>query len=386
MPRKIIHLDLDAFFCAVEELQNPSLRGKPFAVGGKPNERGVVASCSYAARMLGIRSAMPMARAVRLCPQLIIVSSQHALYEKYSDQVMERLRDLTPLVEQISIDEAFLDVSDLSDPVESIARGLQRKIQSELDLPCSVGAATNKLIAKIANEVGKSSHRGNTAPSAITIVPPESESAFLDPLPCEMLWGVGPKTTKRLNDLGIHTIGDITRRDEHDLIRRFGENGRDMIRHAQGIDTRPVITEHEIKSISQETTFVKDVSDERALEKTLKELSAQVGRRLRYDQLAGTTIKLKIRWSDFTTLSRQITLPTPTDQDDEIAATAIKLMRVVRDAHQTVRLIGVGVSNLQAPIRQLELFDHTSEKHRRLQAAVDQLKEKFGDKVIQKGK
>jgi DNA polymerase-4 len=386
MSRKIIHLDLDAFFCAAEELTDPALRGKPFAVGGKPNERGVVASCSYAARMRGVRSAMPTARALRLCPQLILVPARHKRYEELSDQVMSRLRNLTPLVEQISIDEAFLDVSDLPQPTEEIARALQRRIQSELSLPCSVGVAANKLIAKIANEAGKSSHRGEAPPNALTVVPPGQESAFLDPLPCEMLWGVGPKTAVRLAGLGIRTIGDIARWPENDLARRFGENGRDLARHARGVDDRPVVSGHEIKSISQETTFIKDVVEDKALERTLKELSTQVARRLRSDHLAGTTVRLKIRWSDFTTLSRQITLPTPTDQDDVIASTAIKLMRLARDARQAVRLIGVGVSNLQAPVRQLGLFDQDSEKSRRLQSALDQLREKFGEDAIQKGK
>ncbi|MEW6405241.1 MAG: DNA polymerase IV, partial [Chloroflexota bacterium] len=201
MPRVIMHLDLDAFYCAVEEIYNPNLRGKPFAVGGKPNERGVVSSCSYAARRKGVRSAMPMARALRLCPNLIIVPGRHGLYEEASEQVMEKLRNLTPLVEQISIDEAFLDISGTSTAPARIARDLQAAIKNELQLPSSIGIASNKLVAKIATEVGKKSGKGDGPPFGLTIVPAGEEAAFLAPLPADMLWGVGPKTGAKLAEL-----------------------------------------------------------------------------------------------------------------------------------------------------------------------------------------
>jgi len=386
MLRTILHLDLDAFFCAVEENQNPELRGKPFAVGGKPSERGVVASCSYAARKFGVRSAMPMSRALRLCPRLIIVPGRHRLYSEASRQVMARLRDLTPLVEQISIDEAFLDISGLSDPPERIARGLQAGIRDELGLPSSIGIAPNKLVAKIATEVGKKAGRGDQPPFALTIVPSEKEAEFLAPLPADMLWGVGPKTSARLGELGIHTIGDIARWPQEELVRLFGENGRDMARHARGRDDRPVVTEREIKSISQEITFSRDIRDDQSLEKTLTELSAQVGRRLRKNELAGSTVKLKIRWPDFTTLTRQVTLPGTTNQDSEIAETALELLHNVRKSGQAVRLIGVGVSGLGEPMRQLELWGNDSEKERRLQEILNELRDKFGDNAIKRGK
>jgi len=386
MPRTILHLDLDAFFCAVEETRNPSLRGKAFAVGGKPDERGVVASCSYAARKFGVRSAMPMARALRLCPQLMIVSSRHRLYSEVSKQVMARLHKLTPLVEQISIDEAFLDLSDINESPERLARGLQAGIRDELGLPSSIGIASNKLVAKVATEVGKKGAKSGAPPFALTIVPTGEEAAFLAPLPAEMLWGVGPKTAARLNELGIHTIGDIAKWPESELIRLFGENGRELSRHAKGIDDRPIVTERETKSISQEETFVRDVRDDKSLEKTLREQAAEVARQLRKNNLAGTTIKLKIRWPDFTTLTRQTTLSQPTDQDQDISKVALDLMRTVRKSGQAVRLIGVGVSGLGPPIRQLGLWDTGSEKSRRLQEAVDALKEKYGDKAIHHGK
>jgi DNA polymerase IV len=392
MPRTILHLDLDAFFCAVEENQNPSLRGKAFAVGGKPEERGVVASCSYAARRLGVRSAMPMGRAIRLCPGLIIVSSRHHLYSEVSRRVMGVMHEQTPLVEQISIDEAFLDISDLHPEPERFGRGLQARIRDELHLPCSIGIASNKLMAKLATEVGKAlAQQRNKAeglvepPNALTIVSFGEEAAFLDPLPADMLWGVGPKTSARLSELGIHTIGDIARWPEYELVRLFGENGRDLARHAKGIDDRPVVTEHETKSISQEVTFSKDVRDDKVLEQTIREQSSEVARQLRRNNLAGKTIKLKIRWPDFTTLTRQTTLSDPTDQEEVINRNALELMRSVRKPNQAVRLIGVGASGLGAPIRQLGLWDMDVERSRRLQQAMDALNEKYGRDVIRKG-
>ena len=390
MPRTILHIDLDAFYCAVEETLNPELRGKAFAVGGKPEERGVVASCSYAARRMGVRSAMPMGRALRLSPGLIIVSSRHSLYSEVSHQVMQRLHDLTSLVEQISIDEAFLDISEIRELPESVARKLQARIRDELQLPCSIGIASNKLVAKIATEVGKSlalreiKAMGEVKPpNAVTVVPFGEEAAFLSPLPADMLWGVGPKTSARLTELGIHTIGDIAKWPESEMVRMFGENGRDLARHSKGIDDRPITTERETKSISQEITFSRDVRDDKVLEKTIREQSAEVARQLRKNDLAGSTVKLKIRWPDFTTLTRQTTFNHRTDQEDEIASAALDLLKSVRKPNQAVRLIGVGVSGIGQPIRQLGLWDMDNEKSRKLQEAVDELREKYGKNIIQ---
>jgi DNA polymerase IV len=385
MSRTILHFDLDAFFCAVEENRDPGLRGKAFAVGGSPDERGVVASCSYEARKYGIRSAMPMSRAIRLYPGLIIVPGRHREYGDASKQVMEDLHDLTPFVEQISIDEAFLDITDLGEPYEVIARRLQAHVRTELGLPSSIGIASNKLVAKIATEVGKKAAQGGSPPFGLTIVPPGEEASFLAPLPADMLWGVGPQTSKRLTELGMRTIGDITRWPEAEMVRLFGENGRDLARHARGRDDRSISTEHEVKSISQETTFSRDVRNDKVLEKTLHELSAEVGKNLRQNNLAALTVKLKIRWPDFTTLTRQTTLPDPTYEGAEISKSALELLRAVRRSGQAVRLIGIGVSNLGPPMRQLGLWDTGSEKSRRLQEAVDTLREKYGEKVIGHG-
>lgn len=403
MPRTILHIDLDAFYCAVEETRNPELRGKAFAVGGKPEERGVVASCSYAARRMGVRSAMPMGKALRLCPGLLIVPSRHQLYSEISEQVMQRLHDLTSRLEQISIDEAFLDISDIQESHERIARKLQSRIREELQLPCSIGIASNKLVAKIATEVGKALRlreikaKGEVQPpNALTIVPFGEETAFLAPLPAEMLWGVGPKTSARLTELGIYTIGDIAKWPESELTRMFGENGRDLAKHSKGIDDRPIVTEHETKSISQEITYSRDVRDDKVLQKTLHEMSVEVAAQLRRNSLAGKTIKLKLRWPDFTTLTRQTTLNSPTDQEGEIERVALDLLRSVRKPNQAVRLIGVGVTGLGPPIRQLGLWDSSearstaamrlhSEKERKLQEVLDMLQEKYGKHVIKRG-
>jgi DNA polymerase-4 len=298
---------------------------------------------------------------------------------------MLRLRELAPLVEQISIDEAFLDISGIGPSPERVARALQARIRDELGLPSSIGIASNKLVAKIATEVGKKAARGSGPPCGLTIVPAGEEAGFLAPLPIEMLWGVGPKTASKMNGLGIKTVGDIANWPEGALVQRFGENGRDLARHARGQDDRMIVTEHEAKSVSQETTFMRDVRDDKALEKTLRELSADIGRNLRRSNLAGATVRLKIRWPDFATLTRQTTLPQRTDQDDAINKAVRDLMRVVRRPGQAVRLIGVGVSNLGAPIRQLELWDAEPNKSRHLGDAIDELRDKYGDQVIQRG-
>jgi DNA polymerase-4 len=383
--RRILHLDLDAFFCAVEENRHPELRGKPFAVGGRAGQRGVISSCSYAARRFGVRSAMPTAQALRLCPGLVVLSGSHHLYGEMSRRVMGKLGDVAPLVEQISIDEAFIDITDLPGDPADVARGLQTSIQSELGLPCSVGIASNKLVAKIATEVGKKAARSGGFPRALTIVPQGEEAGFLAPLPAEMLWGVGPKTSARLAAVGIRTIGDIAGWPEAGLANMLGENGRDLARHARGQDDRPIVTEREAKSMSQETTFAHNVTDEQALTRTIRRLAADVAGYMRQANVAGTTVRLKIRWPDFTTHTRQTTLPHRTDDEDEIARLAIGLMKVVRRPGQAVRLLGVGVSGLGYPVRQLGLWDRDSDRSRRLLAAVDELRQRYGDHVIRRG-
>jgi DNA polymerase-4 len=384
MHRKIIHLDLDAFFCAVEEQRDPSLSGKAFAVGGLPQHRGVVSSCSYPARKYGIHSAMPTARALQLYPDLIIVSGHHRMYGEMSQKVMEHLYNRTNLVEQISIDEAFIDVSDLRASPQTLARELQLDIWDALVLPCSLGVATNKLVAKIANNVGKASAQTDGPPMAIKVIPPGQEAAFLAPLPVRELWGVGPQTAKALELMGIQMIGDIVNWPTDDLIRRFGQHGEDLARRARGIDNRPVSTEHEAKSVSQEITFAQDVTDADDLHRTLLHLVENVGLRLRRADLLGSTVRIKLRWSDFTTLTRQVTLDSPTNQDNEILRAAQQLFEKTWPPSKPVRLLGIGVSGFGTPAHQLSLWETPSQRGKKLQQALDAVRDRYGKHAIRR--
>jgi DNA polymerase-4 len=376
--RTIIHMDLDAFYCAVEVLLDPSLVDVAFIVGGR-SERGVVASASYAARQFGIRSAMPTAEALRRCPHLKIVSNRRGVYSKYSQQVMEILHDVTPLVEQISIDEAFLDISDsvhgMGD-AELLARELQQRIQDEIGLSASLGVASNKLVAKIASDLEK--------PHGLVVVPPGEETAFLAPLPVRELWGIGPVTAERLAQMGITTIGQLASSSEAMLKLEFGSHGPSMWRHAHGIDNRSVTTDREAKSISHEVTFTTDATDEEALARELLRQSESIGRRLRKAELHASTIKLKLRWSDFTTFTRQTTLPAPTNLDQDIYQTALGLLHKHWPKGKPVRLVGVGASNFGEPVIQLGLFDQVEidDRQERLTKAVDDLRQRFGNDAV----
>jgi len=385
MERKILHLDLDAFFCAVEELLDPSLKGKAFAVGGSPNSRGVVSSCSYPARLRGVHSAMPMGRALELCPDLIVVHHRFGVYGETSDKVMDILRDYTPLFQQVSVDEAFLDVSDLPQPVGAVARDMQQRIDRELHLPCSIGAATNKLVAKVANDFGKSRVRTGQAPRQITIVPPGTEADFLAPLDVQALWGIGPKTAQRLHSRGIHTIGQLAELPLAELEHFFGKNAAEVQESARGIDRSPVHSEREVKSISNEVTFGQDTCDGQQLLGTLRQLSDKVGYRMRQARLMGGVVQIKLRYGDFTTLTRQRALPTPTNLDDEIYAAVEKLFLDNLTPERNVRLVGVGVSQLSQPFQQLELWDDSRGQAEQLALAIDALKEKYGKNIITRG-
>lgn len=385
--RKIVHLDLDAFFCAVEELHDPALRAKPFAVGGSPTGRGVVASCSYAARKFGVRSAMPMSQAVRLCPDLINVRHSFGNYVEHSKQVMDILRTYSPLVQSMSIDEAFLDLSHLPKAGEHYAKHIQREIRRQLSLPSSLGVASNKLIAKIATNVGKASHKGDSYPNAIQVVPAGEEAAFLAPLPTDALWGVGPKTAEKLSELGIHTIGDIAAYSFDELERRFGQIGRYLHRRAQGIDGSPVHTSHETKSVSHEVTYTRDTHDEKQLRETIQRHAQSISKRLRKLELYGSTVKLKLRWPDFTTITRQRTLPEASDNAIEIEQAALGLLNKYWKVGRKVRLLGVGVSGLGPPSRQISLWDWDPEaqaRKERLQSTLNSLEARYGSKTVRR--
>jgi DNA polymerase-4 len=385
MTRKILHLDLDAFFCAVEENHDPALKGKPFAVGGQADRRGVVASCSYAARMHGVHSAMPMGQALRLCPDLIVVSSRHGKYGEVSKQVMALL-EVTPFIEKISIDEAFVDVTTLPESIEQVAHMLQERVNAQLQLPISIGGATNKLVAKIANDWGKAQKKGPTPPNAITIIPPGEEAGFLAPLPVQSLWGVGPKTAEKLKAIGITTIGALADAPPATLEMVFGRFGPELRDRARGIDDRPLSLEHEVKSVSNEVTFTRDLREAAQLEQTLRQLSESVGRRLRKDSLAGTTVQIKLRWADFTTITRQVTLSSATNLDQEIFENALVLFKQNWPPGKPIRLIGVGVSNLGPPMHQLELWGDDHQKQARLLSAMDELRDRFGRDIIQRAR
>ena len=383
MNRKIIHLDLDAFFCSVEELLDPSLKGKAFAVGGSPSGRGVITSASYSARMHGVRSAMPTREALKIFPELLLVRSGYHHYSQYSDKVMDILRDTTPIVEQVSIDEAFLDVSDMPQPIASIAQDLQKRVMQETGLPCSLGCASSRLVAKMANDFGKKQVKTGRSPQKITVVEPGTEEEFMAPLDIQALWGVGPKTAAHLRQRGITTIGRLAALGDADLKNYFGHHGESMRRRAKGIDNTPIYPESgDPKSVSNEMTFHEDQDDEVGLLKILRGLSEKVGSRLRKAGLAGSVVQIKIRYADFSTYTRQTSMKECTNLDQEIYDEAQRLFLKHWQSGRPVRLLGVGVTNLDKPHRQLALWDDQSSKKEELTKAVDDLRERFGKDII----
>jgi len=391
----ILHLDLDAFYCSVEETHDPALRGKAFAVGGATEGRGVVASCSYEARRFGVRSAMPMGQARALCPHLICLPTDFPAYRAASAQVMALLHTVTPLVEQISIDEAFLDVTACAEPGGVIAVRLQGAVRDALGLSCSLGIAASKLVAKIATDVGKGRVATGQSPQAICAVPPGTEAAFLAPLPASALWGVGPKMAERLSALGLHTIGDIAGWPADDLRRRFGKHGDLLSRHCVGRADRAVVTERETKSISRESTFARDVRDEAVLREELTVQVGQVCGQLRAEGLCAGTVKLKLRWSDFVTVTRQTGLGAATQEAGRIEQAELRLLAEAWHPGQAVRLIGVGVSGLAPPL-QLDLWDsrpaeeaaqkkEEAVREARVESALSALAARFGPGKVVRG-
>jgi DNA polymerase-4 len=349
--RAIVHLDLDAFFASVEVLQKPELVDKPVVVGGRPEERGVVASASYAARAFGIGSAMPTSRAVALCPEIIVLPPHHRLYREYSSRVMDILHETSPMMQQVSIDEAYLDLTDcVNDWEDTIvrARELQQQVRQEVGLSASLGVASNKLVAKVASDRNK--------PGGLTVVRPGEEEGFLAPLPVRVLWGIGPVTAQRLGEMGISTVGDLARVPPEELRARFGSHGTAMAQHCRGIDSRPVITEWERKSVSQERTFTRDVANTEVLSRQLWELSQGVAQHLKRSNLAAGTVAIKLRYADFTTLTRQLRLDVPTDDEQEIYRAARVLLNKAWQQGRAVRLLGVAGRHLSTPPGQMSLW------------------------------
>jgi DNA polymerase-4 len=349
--RAIVHLDLDAFYAAVEVLENPDLTDQPVLIGGQPEERGVVAAASYPARAFGVRSAMPMSKALQRCPQAIVLPPRFDIYREYSRQVMAILRQTSSLVEQISIDEAYLDLTEQVTAWEDavgVARTLQKRVGEEVGLSASLGVATNKLVAKVASDREK--------PGGLTVVHPGDEAAFLAPLPVRVLWGVGPRTAEKLAEMGATTVGELAKRSEGELRERFGQHGVAMANHARGIDRRPVVTEHERKSVSQERTFARDLKDAEALEKQLRRLSQRVAQQLVKAEVVAGTIAIKLRYSDFETLTRQTRLAVPTDDAEAIYQVARVLFHLVWQRGRPVRLLGVASRHLSPPPGQMPLL------------------------------
>ena len=376
--RTIIHVDLDAFFASVEELENPALKGLPVIVGGDPDKRGVVSSCSYAARKFGVRSAMPMYMALRLCPGAIRLAGRHDLYGAYSRRVMAIVADYAPVVEQISIDEAFLDVTGcepLYGSGEEIARRIQERVRSEIGLPCSLGVACNKTVAKIATDSGK--------PNGLVVVCPGCEAEFLAPFVVEIIPGVGKKTAERLHQMGVRSVRQLARQPLERLREEFGAHGENLFLLARGLDDDPVVAGREAKSVSQERTFDQDTNDTARLRRCLLECAQSIGSELRRHELMARTITLKLRYQDFETISRGLTLALPTDVDDVIYETAIGLLEREWRGRRKIRLIGVRASNMVREVAyQLQLFEQAQDKQARVARAVDDLRARFGDQMI----
>ncbi len=386
----ILHVDMDAFFAAVELLRHPELAGQPVVVGGA-GARGVVAAASYEARAFGIHSAMPSARARRLCPHAVFLPGDHAHYSEVSARVMAVFREVTPLVEPISLDEAFLDVGGarrLHGPAEVIAERIRTTVAAREGLTCSVGVARVKFLAKLASEAAKprASDRGTRPGAGVVVVDPDQERQFLHPKPVEALWGVGPATSSKLQRLGIRTIGQLAETPEPALVRSLGRaHGRHLHALANGIDPRPVVPDQGVKSVSHEETFARDIFDRAVLERELLRTADAVATRLRKGQIAGRTVSLKVRFGDFRTLTRSTTLAEPTDSARTITDVARSMLAEI-DVSAGVRLLGAGVSQLgDGSVRQLSLDDVAPAGRAdwtRAESAVDEVRARFGPTAL----
>lgn len=377
--RTILHVDMDAFFASVEQRDHPELRGKPVLVGGS-GPRGVVAAASYEARVFGCRSAMPSAVAKRLCPHAVFVKGSYEQYKEDSRRVMEILGSFSPLVQPVSIDEAFVDVSGslgLFGSGTAIAQEIRKRVRLELLLTCSVGVAPNKFLAKLASDLNK--------PDGLAAITMDSVRATLDPLPVSRLAGVGPAAEKSLHRLGVRTIRDLHALPKEVLRSRFDDFGEHLWNLARGLDDRPVHTDREAKSISHEHTFAQDLADADAVRAVLADEGEQVARRLRKHGRFARTVTVKIRFGDFETVTRSATLEAATDRTDAIVTAARALFDEWARSFRPVRLIGVGVSNLTESAGQAGLFDAgDGERKRAVDQAADLIAEKFGKRAVQR--
>jgi nucleotidyltransferase/DNA polymerase involved in DNA repair len=384
-PRWVLHLDMDAFYAAVEELDHPEYRGRPLVVGADPRRgkgRGVVSTANYAARKFGIHSAQPISQAYRLCPHAIYVPGRPQRYSQISKRVMKILYDFSPLRQQISIDEAFLDVTQTANGFGGprlLAEKLKARIRTEIGLTASVGLAGNMFVAKVASDLQK--------PDGLTLCEPGQEREFLAPLPVKKLWGVGPKTEATLRACGFVTIGDIAKCPQKILIKKMGKWGAHLWQLANGIDERPVEDWGPRKSISQEHTWDEDVADPQIVEQRLWKIADDLSGYMRAEKIKGRVLTLKIRLEGFLTYTRRQTLSTRTDDAELMRETAIKLFRNFERHGKRVRLIGINMSDFGFQEgEQLQLFAAAPQQERKDKVAqlLDQVREKFGEEAAQR--
>jgi len=381
MPRKIIHIDMDAFYASVEQHDNPALKGLPVIVGGDPEKRGVVSAASYEARVYGVHSAMPSSQARRLCPQGNFLPVRMHRYRQVSGEIFRILREYTPLVEPLSLDESFLDVTGsekLFGPVLQIAKEVKRRILETTGLTASAGIAPNKFLAKIASDFKK--------PDGLVQIKPDEVREFLRELPISKLWGVGKATEEVLKGMGILKVGQLALFPAEKIERKLGKFGLELMALARGEDERPVSPDADAKSISQEETFTPDLETPDQMKKILLDQAEQVGWELRKQKLKGSTVTVKVRYPDFTLVTRSLTLPIPTDQGIEIYQTAMKLLPRTEALQRRARLLGVGISNLlhRDDPEQYLLFDSRRQKTERSVQAMDRIWEKFGPEAIKR--
>lgn len=379
----ILHIDMDAFYASIELRDNPDLVGKPVVVGGSAKGRGVIAAASYEARKYGLHSAMPSSTAIRLCPNAVFVKPRMQQYALVSRQVRDIFHQFTSVVEPLSLDEAFLDVTGcqrlFGDPV-TIAQSIRYEIKSRLGLTASAGVAPNKFLAKVASDLNK--------PDGLTHVELGRVQEFLDPLDVARVWGVGPKTASKLAAVGVRTIQQLRNYDENELTAIFGNHANHFWRLSRGMDTRPVVPDREAKSISHETTFSVDIQNDEALLAWLFELTDQVGRRLRRIKIRGRTVVIKVRDENFNTVTRSRTLPNLTDSTEELWQAGKQMFQIFRRQNAVpIRLLGMGVKELsQNPKVQQSLFDQsTNNKMKELEAIRDKIKDSFGDAALTNG-
>ena len=376
--RAVLLMDLDAFFASVEQLDHPQWRGKPVIVGGQAGKRGVVSTCSYEARAFGVRSAMPSSTAARLCPQAVWVEPHFKRYRELSAAVMGILYDESPLLEQVSIDEAFLDVTPgrfVRESPVAIAARIQQRV-SQLGITCSIGVASGKSVAKIASDLDK--------PRGLTVVYPGSEQAFLAPMEVRAMPGIGKQSALKLQALGIRTLGDLAAAQPAQLKVVFGVNAAAFVHRAAGIDERPLVTESEVKSISNERTFTRDLTSRAEIEAAIDYLGCMVGRRLRKQGLAGHTVTLKLRYSDLSSRTAQHSIGSQVDDESVFIPVAKQLLGQVWRPGDSVRLVGIGIGGFHEKDQQMELFgDGSAEElpagNPALVSAADKVRDRFGD-------